>query len=115
VITPRGRPEIPAVIDGVIVVVLGVAVFTAIGAVSWGLSALTAGPDPGVLTLVSSTLLAGALVLPITLLVGYYVAVLTSRFGIDPDNQGVPFITSLLDLAGVAAILFVMRTSGVLP
>ena len=115
VITPRGRPEIPAVIDGVIVIVLGVAVFTAIGAVSWGLSALTAGPDPSALTLVSSTLLAGALVLPITLLVGYYVAVITSRFGIDPDNQGVPFITSLLDLAGVAAILFVMRTSGVLP
>ncbi|HEX5938460.1 MAG TPA: magnesium transporter [Actinomycetota bacterium] len=115
VITPRGRPEIPAVIDGAIVSVLGVVVFTAIGAVSWALSTLTPGADPGVLTLVSSTLLAGALVLPITLLVGYYVAVLTSRFGIDPDNQGVPFTTSLLDLAGVAAILFVMRTSGVLP
>jgi mgtE-like transporter len=60
-------------------------------------------------------LLAGALVLPVTLVVGYYVAVLTSRFGIDPDNQGVPIITSLLDLAGVAAILLAMRTSGVLP
>jgi mgtE-like transporter len=115
VITPRGRPEIPAVIDGAIVIVLGAVVFTAIGAVSWALSTLTPGADPGALTLVSSTLLAGALVLPITLLVGYYVAVLTSRFGIDPDNQGVPFTTSLLDLAGVAAILFVMRTSGVLP
>jgi mgtE-like transporter len=60
-------------------------------------------------------MLAGAIVLPITLVVGYYLAVLTSRFGIDPDNQGVPSITSLLDLAGVAAILLVMRTSGVLP
>ena len=60
-------------------------------------------------------MLAGAIVLPVTLVVGYYVAVLTSRFGIDPDNQGVPIITSLLDLAGVAAILLAMRTSGVLP
>ena len=36
----------------------------------------------------------GVLVLPITLVVGYYVAVLTTRFGLDPDNQGVPFITA---------------------
>ena len=115
VITPKGRPEIPAIVDGGIVVVLGVIVFTAIGAVSWALSTLTTGTDPGAASLITATLLAGALVLPITLVVGYYVAVLTARFGIDPDNQGVPFITSLLDLAGVAAILLAMRTSGVLP
>jgi mgtE-like transporter len=115
VITSRGRPEIPALVDGVIVVVLGVAVFTTIGAVSWALSRLMDGPDPGAAALIGATMLAGAIVLPITLVVGYYLAVLTSRFGIDPDNQGVPFITSLLDLAGVAAILLVMRTSGVLP
>jgi mgtE-like transporter len=115
VITSRGRPEIPALVDGAIVVVLGVAVFTTIGAASWALSRLTAGPDPGAVALIGATMLAGAIVLPITLVVGYYLAVLTSRFGIDPDNQGVPSITSLLDLAGVAAILLVMRTSGVLP
>jgi mgtE-like transporter len=115
VITARGRPEIPAVVDGAIVIVLGALVFTAIGAVSWALSTLTDGPDPDAALLIGATLLAGAIVLPITLVVGYYVAVLTSRFGIDPDNQGVPFITSLLDLAGVAAILLIMRTSGVLP
>jgi mgtE-like transporter len=115
VITPRGRPEIPAVVDGAIVIVLGVAVFTAIGTAAWALSALIEGPDPGLASLIGATLLAGAIVLPITLAVGYYLAVLTSRFGVDPDNQGVPFITSLLDLAGVAAILLVMRTSGVLP
>jgi mgtE-like transporter len=115
VITSRGRPEIPALVDGAIVVVLGVAVFATIGAASWALSRLTVGPDPGAAALIGATMLAGAIVLPITLVVGYYLAVLTSRFGIDPDNQGVPFITSLLDLAGVAAILLVMRTSGVLP
>ena len=115
VITSRGRPEIPALVDGAIVVLLGVAVFTTIGAVSWALSRLTEGPDPGAAALIGATMLAGAIVLPITLVVGYYLAVLTSRFGVDPDNQGVPFITSLLDLAGVAAILLVMRTSGVLP
>jgi cation transporter-like permease len=36
----------------------------------------------------------------------------TTRFGLDPDNQGVPIITSLMDLAGVAAVLFAMGVSG---
>jgi len=63
--------------------------------------------------MIGGTLFAGALVLPITLVAGYYVAVVTSRFGLDPDNHGVPIITSLLDLAGVGAVLFAMSVSGV--
>ncbi|MGZ5353113.1 MAG: magnesium transporter, partial [Actinomycetota bacterium] len=66
----------------------------------------------GVASIVTGTLLAGVIVLPLTLLAGYYTAVVTARFGLDPDNQGVPIITSLMDLAGVAAILFAMGVSG---
>lgn len=115
VITPRGLPEAPAVIDGSIVVILGIGIFTLIGGVAWALSVLTGVAHPGAGTMVGGTLLAGLLVLPVTLISGYYVAVLTSRSGLDPDNHGVPIITSVMDLAGVAAILFVMRTSGGLP
>jgi mgtE-like transporter len=114
VITPRGRPEVPALVDGSIVVVLGIAIFTLIGVSAWALSIATGQPHPPAGTMVGGALLAGVLVLPVTLAVGYYIAVLTSRFGLDPDNHGVPIITSVLDLAGVAAILLVMRTSGVL-
>ena len=52
---------------------------------------------------------------PVTVIVGYYLAVVTYRFGLDPDNQGVPIITSVMDLAGVAVVLLVMTSSGVLP
>ena len=48
-----------------------------------------------------------------TIAVGYYLAVVTYRFGLDPDNQGVPIITSVMDLVGVACILLVMTSSGV--
>lgn len=118
VITPRGRPEPPAVVDAAIVVAFGLIVFTAIGAVAAALEQLTGLADragvlhPGVGTIVAGTLLAGVIVLPITLLAGYYTAVVTTRFGLDPDNQGVPLITSLMDLAGVAAVLFAMGVSG---
>ena len=47
-------------------------------------------------------MLSGALLTPITLVAGYYLAVVTYRSSLDPDNQGVPIITSVMDLAGVA-------------
>ena len=112
VITPRGFPEAPALLDGSIVLGFGFAVFTLIGVVTVGLANLVGLAHPGAGTLIGGTLLAGALTLPITLVAGYYVAVVTARFGLDPDNQGVPVITSLMDLVGVAAVLLAMGVSG---
>ena len=115
VITPSGRPETPAIVDGSIVLGLSLVVFTMIGAISWALGATTGLPGmPGAWTLIEATLLAGVLVTPLTVLAGYYLAIVTYRFGLDPDNQGVPIITSVMDLAGVAVILIVMTSSGVL-
>jgi mgtE-like transporter len=115
VITPSGRPEAPAIVDGSIVLGLSLVVFTMIGAISWALGATTGLPGmPGAWTLIGPTLLAGVLVTPLTVLAGYYLAIVTYRFGLDPDNQGVPIITSVMDLAGVAVILIVMTSSGVL-
>ena len=62
-----------------------------------------------------AALVAVCAVTPMTLVMGYYLAVITYRFGLDPDNQGVPIITSVMDLTGVAVVLFVMTSSGVLP
>jgi mgtE-like transporter len=116
VITPRGLPEVPAVIDASIVLGFAVAVFALIGVVAFGLGELTGlGGMPSAVALVGATVLAGLLVTPLTIVSSYYLAVSTYRFGLDPDNQTIPIITSLMDLVGVAAILFVMRTSGVLP
>lgn len=113
VITPRGLPERPARLDAGIVIVLGLVVFTAIGAIATVLASLTGVARPPAGLMLGGTVLAGVLVLPVTLAVGYYVAVLTTRFGLDPDNQGVPTITATLDLAGVAAVLTVMSVLGV--
>lgn len=113
IITPRGRPERPAIADATIVVALGLIVFSVIGVVAALLATLTGVARPPAGLMVGGTVLAGLLVLPVTLVVGYYVAVLTTRFGLDPDNHGVPTITATLDLTGVAAVLFVMSILGV--
>ncbi len=113
VITARGRPEAPALIDASLILAFGVVVFTLIGVVTVALSNLTGLGHPGASTLIAGTLLAGLIALPITMVVAYYLAILTSRFGLDPDNQGVPIITSLMDLVGVACVLFAMSLLGV--
>jgi mgtE-like transporter len=113
VITPRGRPERPALADAAIVVTLGVIVFTMIGVIAAVLASVTGVARPAAGLMVAGTVFAGLLVLPVTVVVGYYVAVLTTRFGLDPDNHGVPTITATLDLTGVAAVLFVMSVLGV--
>jgi mgtE-like transporter len=63
--------------------------------------------------LIGGTLLAGGLTLPLALIVSFEVAVWTTRFGLDPDNAGVPIITSVMDLAGIASLLFAMSVVGV--
>jgi mgtE-like transporter len=115
VITPRGLPEIPAVVDASIVVGLSFVVFTLIGTIGWALGQATGMASmPGSGSLIGGTLLAGLILTPITILAGYYLAIGTYRFGLDPDNQSVPIITSVMDLAGVACILVVMSVLGVL-
>jgi mgtE-like transporter len=113
VITARGLPERPAVIDASIVVLLGLVIFTMIGVVGFGLAAAVGQPGPSAAVSIGGTVLAGLMVLPLILVVGYYLAVLTSRFGLDPDNHAVPIITSVLDLAGVVALILAMSLSGV--
>jgi mgtE-like transporter len=115
VITPRGRPEIPAVVDAGIVAVLSVVVFGMIGVIAYLLGVATGLEGmPAFGTLLGGTLLSGLLITPVTLVASYYLAVGTYRFRLDPDNQGVPIITSVMDLSGVAVILFVMTSLGVL-
>jgi mgtE-like transporter len=112
-ITPRGLPERPAVIDASVVVLLGFTIFTLIGSVGFALATLFGQPTPGALQMIGGTVLAGLLILPMILVVGYYLAVLTARSGLDPDNHAVPIVTSMMDLAGVVAVLVAMSLSGV--
>jgi mgtE-like transporter len=115
VIAPRSVPEAPAIVDGAVVTVLGLTVFAAIGIVASMLDGLLPGLEggPAAVTLVGGTVLAGVLVMPVLLGIGYAIAVLTSRFELDPDDHAVPIITSVMDLTGVVVILASMSLVGV--
>jgi mgtE-like transporter len=112
---PRGRPQGPALQDASLVVAFGLVAFTAVGILAFAFSALSGKAHPGLGVMLGGTLLAGIISLVVTVVVSYYVAVLTARFGLDPDNHSVPVITSVMDLAGVLSYLFVLTVLGVAP
>jgi mgtE-like transporter len=38
-------------------------------------------------------------------LVAYYGAIVTFRLGLDPDNHGIPLVTSSMDLIGAVSLV----------
>jgi mgtE-like transporter len=112
-ISPRGLPEAVAYLDASLTVAFGVVVFTFMGALALAYSALAGKAYPGAETMVAGTLLAGLMALAIAIPVSYYIAVGTTRLGWDPDNFSVPWITSIMDLAGTAVFLTALAIFGV--
>ncbi|MEX2458938.1 MAG: magnesium transporter, partial [Actinomycetota bacterium] len=102
-----------AVLDAAITMVFGIAIFLLLGGLGLGYTAISGSPSPGAGTLIGGTLLAGILATLIAIPVSYYVAIVTTRFGLDPDNHSVPIITSVMDLSGVVCFLAVLSVFGV--
>lgn len=114
-ISPSGFPETLAWLDASLVVVSGLFAFTMTGTLAFAFSAVAGRAHPGALFMIAGTLVAGMISTVVTIVVSYYVAVLTTRFGLDPDNHAVPIITSVMDLAGVLTFLAVLAVWGVTP
>lgn len=63
---------------------------------------------PGLVPMLLLSLAAGLIVITVMNLLGYYTAAATYKIGLDPDNFGVPVVTSSIDLIGATALLVVM-------
>ena len=113
VISPRGRPEGPALLDGSLTSAFGVVAFALVGSLGLAFSILAGQDHPGAGVMIGGTLIAGLMATAIAVFCGYYIAVLTTRFRLDPDNHSVPVITSVMDLAGTICFLSVLTLLGV--
>jgi mgtE-like transporter len=59
------------------------------------------------------TLLAGLIATIPVVVVAYYSAVATYRLGLDPDNHGIPMITSSMDFVGVISLVVALLAFGI--
>lgn len=115
VIRPSAFPGRSARPDLAIVVVLAVPMWLVVGTVAHGASRVAGIHSPGLGAMVLVTLIAGAMMLVATLLVGWYGAVASYRVGLDPDNHGIPLVTSLVDLLGALALVLAIVLVGLAP
>lgn len=64
---------------------------------------------PGLTTMMMICISAGLLVISLENVIGYFTASMSFRYGLDPDNFGIPVITSFIDLAGAAILVTVIN------
>jgi mgtE-like transporter len=113
VMTARGRPEALALLDFSIVLLIAVATFPVLGLAADVMAALLDLASPGAVQMMGITFLAGMMATAIGALVAYYTAVASYRVGLDPDNHGIPMITSSMDFFGVVSIVIALIVFGI--
>jgi mgtE-like transporter len=104
-ITPAARPQRAALLEGTVAALFGAVTFVAVGVLA-DLVSLAVGFDtPGILRMVGVTVVAGTAAVGILLVVAYSAASASYRFGLDPDNVGIPVVTSTMDLVGILCVV----------
>ncbi|MEA2034569.1 MAG: magnesium transporter [Euryarchaeota archaeon] len=80
-------------------------VFPLLAVTVHGASILLMVASPGLLLMILITLGSGLVVLTLTNVIAYITASLSFRYGLDPDNFGIPVITGVIDLVGATVLV----------
>jgi len=108
-----GRGAWRAAVDDVMLIYMyAIPVFVFLGTSSIIVAAVANKTSPGWLDMLGVALLAGFMATTASVVVGFYAAVATYRFGLDPDNHGVPMVTSSLDLLGALSLILAIVILG---
>lgn len=108
---PRPHP-LEALPELVLIFILSVPVYMALGLSATAISAILGVVRPGVVAMVAVTMAAGAIAIIAAMLVAYYGAVASFRLGLDPDTHGAPLVTSSMDVAASASLVIVLALAG---
>jgi mgtE-like transporter len=112
-VTPAARPEAAALLDGTIVLALGMVVYTLTAVSTLAISEVFGFDYPGAARFIGVVMLGGAMATVLAAIIGYYAAVASYRFGFDPDNHTIPLVTSGMDLMGVICLVVALVVFGV--
>jgi mgtE-like transporter len=111
-IGPANVPQRAARRDFLLIVLFAVPVFVFV-ALSADLAAITFGlRSPGPNRMIAVALVGGTLETAMAILVAYYGAIGAYRFGLDPDNHGIPLVTSSMDLVGAMSLILAIVLVG---
>ena len=105
IIEPRLLPGKLAGLDVSLIFLLGLLAFTGTGAIGWVGAALVGTSPPSVFVLVAVSLVGGLMATVALSIVAYAAAAAAFRFGLDPDNHGIPIVTATMDFLGILCLV----------
>jgi mgtE-like transporter len=88
-----------------VILLLSVGIFSFVGVLSFFASSSLGVTTPGIVQMVTLSLIGGVLCTSFLNFASYYIAILSFRFGLDPDNDTIPLLTSLIDVVGIVCLL----------
>ncbi len=98
--------------DIMLVYLYAIPVFVFLGLTSRVVAAVLNKASPGIVDMLGVSLIAGFFATTAAVAVGFYSAVATHRFGLDPDNHSIPLVTSSLDLLGALSLILAIVILG---
>ena len=108
----RGTSWRAASEDVMLVYLYAIPVFVFLGLSSTLVAAVLHKAGPGIVKMLGVSVIAGFFATTAATLVGFYSAVATHRFGLDPDNHAIPLVTSSLDLFGALSLILAIVILG---
>jgi mgtE-like transporter len=92
---------------------LAVPIFVFLGLIAGLAGALFDKSSPGILTLILVAVSGGLIVTTMVAAVAYLGTLAVVRFGLDPDNHGIPIVSASLDVVGALTFVGVLLVWGV--
>ncbi|MCK4735680.1 MAG: magnesium transporter, partial [Methanophagales archaeon] len=105
-VNPKRVPDKLVSANFAVIYLFSIVVFSFVGILTYIASTLLDITTPSIFEMVSISLLGGILCTTFLNLASYYIAIISFRFGMYPDNDTIPLITSLTDVVGVLCLLF---------
>jgi len=104
-VEPKSLPDTFVTANFAVMYLLSLFIFVVVGLTVYASCVLLQMATPNLRTMVLISLLGGFLSTTFLNLASYYIAISSFRFGLDPDNDTIPLITSLTDVVGVLCLL----------
>ncbi|MDD1746681.1 MAG: magnesium transporter [Methanomassiliicoccales archaeon] len=109
---PKRFPSRLALENFAIIYIFSLWVFTLVGVTAYIVALVMGLGSPSLLELVGISLVAGLLTVTVLNFLSYYVAVLTFRFNLDPDDHSIPLTSSTIDFVGAIFFIAVVAIIG---
>jgi mgtE-like transporter len=92
---------------------LALPIFTFLALLAGSIGVALGKTSPGLLRLVGAAVTGGLLATTFVCIVAYYGTLLVVRFGLDPDNHGIPLVSASLDVVGSATLIIALLIWGI--